>query len=377
MLHFVSAGAAQGLVATLAAQHKVEIGGSFGAVGAMRERFLAGDPCDIVILTDTQVAALVAAGRVRAGTVADLGAVATSVAVRADAKAPAIDDEATLRAALQAADAIYFPDPAKATAGIHFAAVLEKLGLGEALRTRVKTFPNGSTAMRALADAGGNPIGCTQATEILATPGVRLVAPLPRGFDLTTVYTAAVASHAAHADEARAFVALLTGDASRAARARAGFAGASIRVATAEDAPAIRAIVESVLGEYRLARDPAGTDSDLADLDAAYFARGGNFDVVVASDGRIVGCCGVYPHDAATGELRKMYLVPEARGQGLGGRLLRRALAFARGRGFRRIELETASVLTDAIALYRRAGFEQVARAPVAGRCDQAFALDL
>ena len=42
-----------------------------------------------------------------------------------------------------------------------------------------------------------------------------------------------------------------------------------------------------------------------------------------------------------------------------------------------RIELETASVLEDAIALYGRAGFTPVARPCHARRCDQVFALDL
>jgi putative acetyltransferase len=85
----------------------------------------------------------------------------------------------------------------------------------------------------------------------------------------------------------------------------------------------------------------------------------------------------VYPIDPGTCELRKMYILDSARGIGLGARFLRRALAFARGQGFRRIELETASVLKDAIALYTREGFRPIERAHLAGRCDQAYARDL
>jgi molybdate transport system substrate-binding protein len=88
----------------------------------------------------------------------------------------------------------------------------------------VKTYPNGATAMRALAAATGvRPIGCTQVTEILNTPGVALVAPLPPGCELRTTYTAAVAARAEHPDEARALIALLTGSEAGAARAEAGF----------------------------------------------------------------------------------------------------------------------------------------------------------
>ena len=222
-LAFVSAGAAQGLVAALAAKHAVQVEGSFGAVGAMQEKFLAGDPCDVVILTAAQIGELARARRVLRETAADLGAVSTSIAVREGDAAPFVSDPAALAAALRAADGLYFPDPAKATAGIHFAGVLQKLGIAEEVAPRVRTFPNGATAMREMARAGGHPVGCTQATEILATPGVRLVAPLPSGLELQTMYTAAVSARSAQAEAARRFVGILAADASRPLRAAAGF----------------------------------------------------------------------------------------------------------------------------------------------------------
>ena len=137
---------------------------------------------------------------------------------------PPIGDASELRAALLAADAIYFPDPKLATAGIHFAKVLEKLEISAALAPRLRAFPNGATAMRELAaTSSGKPIGCTQVTEILATPGVTLVGPLPKDFELATVYTAGIAARAQRPNEARHLAALLAGDAARDLRARIGF----------------------------------------------------------------------------------------------------------------------------------------------------------
>jgi molybdate transport system substrate-binding protein len=376
-LAFIAAGASNGLATRVAADAGVEVAGHFGAVGAMLEKFLGGEPADVVILTDVQIADLASRARVAPETCADLGIVATSIAVKAGAPVPDVSGEASLREALRAADAIYFPDPAKATAGIHFAKVIERLGLREAAAAKLRIFPNGSTAMREMAAAGGNPIGCTQATEILATKGARLVAPLPKDFDLETVYTASVSASAPHDREARAFVGRLTSAASAAQRSAAGFRGHAIRPAVAADLPAIRDVVHRVLAEYKLEVDPTGTDSDLEDLDAAYFARGGHFDVVISEEGHIAGCCGVHRLDERTCELRKMYLRRDARRHGVGGRLLRRALAFAKGRGYARMELETASVLKKAIALYTGAGFRPIERKHLASRCDQAFALDL
>ncbi|HXN16210.1 MAG TPA: GNAT family N-acetyltransferase, partial [Usitatibacter sp.] len=162
-----------------------------------------------------------------------------------------------------------------------------------------------------------------------------------------------------------------------ATRAHAGFEGFVIRGASATDLAPIRDIVYTVLSEYGLAPDPSGTDADLADIEANYFAPGGRFEVAVGADGRIAGCCGLVPRDADAGELRKMYLRKDVRGFGIGGRLLRRALAFARNRGYQRIELETAAVLKEAIALYRGAGFKPIERKHLARRCDQAYGLEL
>lgn len=222
-LTLLSAGAAKALVSTVARAAGIEVAGSFGAVGAMLEKFDAGEACDVLILTRKQVDELAAAGRVVAGSVADLGRVATAIGVLAGRAAPDVSGEAALRQALLGADAIYFPDATRATAGIHFMKVLELLGVRAALGPRLRTFPNGATAMREMAAASGNPIGCTQASEILATTGLQLVAPLPRGYDLETTYAAAVNARAADPKAAAAFVARLTGPAAEPDRIAAGF----------------------------------------------------------------------------------------------------------------------------------------------------------
>lgn len=227
-LAILSGGAAQGLVGALAAAFKAqsgcEIDATFGAVGAMRDKLLGGAPADLLILTRALIDDLAAQGHVVANSAANIGTVLTAVAVRSGEALPDVGDAAQLRAALLAADAIYFPDPKLATAGIHFAKVIERLGIATDVASRIKTYPNGATAMRELAAArGGRPIGCTQVTEILSTPGAQLVAPLPGGFELATVYTAGVCKRATLPEQAHAFAALLAGDAARAARKRAGF----------------------------------------------------------------------------------------------------------------------------------------------------------
>jgi molybdate transport system substrate-binding protein len=78
--------------------------------------------------------------------------------------------------------------------------------------------------MRALAaSTSSRPIGCTQVTEILGTSGVTLVGSLPEGYELATVYAAAVAAKAAAPDAARALIDVLTAPDSAEHRKHAGF----------------------------------------------------------------------------------------------------------------------------------------------------------
>ena len=149
-----------------------------------------------------------------------------------------------------------------------------------------------------------------------------------------------------------------------------------IRVATNADTVAIRELVLKVLQEYFLSLDPDGTDRDLDNIEENYHARNGHF-VVVEDGGRIVACMGLFALDKDTCELRKMYALPAARGKGLGRQLMEYAITRARELGYSRMVLETAGVLIEAIALYKKYGFRNYSPAHLSCRCDQAFELDL
>jgi molybdate transport system substrate-binding protein len=211
-LKILSGGAAHGLVERIRPAFEAETGckidGTFSAVGAMRDRLLAGDRADVMILSRGLIDELARSAHIVASSVTDIANVATAIAVRRGDPLPDISTADALRAALAEADAIHFPDPAQATAGIHFAQVIRKLGLWEDAAAKLRLGPNGATAMRALAaSTARRPIGCTQETEIRATPGVVLVAPLPPGCDLVTTYTAAGTTNAQVPAEAARFIA--------------------------------------------------------------------------------------------------------------------------------------------------------------------------
>ncbi|MBR0845041.1 substrate-binding domain-containing protein [Bradyrhizobium liaoningense] len=229
-LNILSGGAAQGLVRGLTeafkAQTSVGIDGEFGAVGIMADKLTAGTRADLVILTEALVAKLAQEKLVVPSSIADVGRVETALAVRSNDPKVAVKTEADLREVLRAADSIFVPDTKASTAGQHIARVLDRLGITYEVASRLKIFPNGATAMRELAaSTAQRPIGCTQATEIIATEGIALSGSLPPGCELVTTYTAAVTAQAAHPIEAAALIALLTGAARKELRQRVGFAG--------------------------------------------------------------------------------------------------------------------------------------------------------
>ncbi|HET9748017.1 MAG TPA: substrate-binding domain-containing protein [Casimicrobiaceae bacterium] len=228
VVRVLSAGAAKQLVRAIAGEFETRSGArvdaTFDAAGAIRSAFEASPDSDLVILPDAMLDALASAGRVERASIAALGNVSTGVAVRDGDVAPQVDDADALRHALGAASALYCPDIERSTAGRHFLKVLQALGIAEDARPKLRAYANGATAMAALAREGpSGALGCTQATEILYTPGVTLVAPLPPPFALSTRYALAVSTRATSPDIARIFAAQLTSPENAALRRRGGF----------------------------------------------------------------------------------------------------------------------------------------------------------
>jgi putative acetyltransferase len=150
-----------------------------------------------------------------------------------------------------------------------------------------------------------------------------------------------------------------------------------LRFASNEDRNDIEELVFGVLSEYGLKSDPDNTDSDLSDIQNEYFDKGGTFEVLIDENKKIIGSMGLYRINPTICEIRKMYLAANVRGQGLGRRLLSHALSKAKELGYSRVELETASVLKEAIALYERYGFRRFDRNHLSARCDAGYYLEI
>jgi putative acetyltransferase len=151
-----------------------------------------------------------------------------------------------------------------------------------------------------------------------------------------------------------------------------------VRPAANEDIPLIKNVVFTVLREYGLKPDEAGKDKDLNDIEKNYFSSGGFFGVIVNNtNNQVVGTFGLFAIDKDICELRKMYLLKNERGKGIGRFMMTYAIKIAEEKKFKKITLETISPLKEAISLYRKFGFKEISPVEINSRVDQAFELIL
>lgn len=150
----------------------------------------------------------------------------------------------------------------------------------------------------------------------------------------------------------------------------------TIRPATNSDRETVQEIIFFVLREYKLPVEPDKTDSDLKDLEANYTVKG-DFFGILEFEGKTIATLAVSKISDEVCELRKMYMLPEFRGKGYGKLMVNYAIEHAKSKGFKKIELETASALKEAILLYQKTGFKRKATDPLVPRCDLAFEMEL
>ncbi len=146
-----------------------------------------------------------------------------------------------------------------------------------------------------------------------------------------------------------------------------------IRDWQAKDRAEAAELIHSVLSEYSLSWEPHGADRDVLQVEECYFQSGGEFWVIEYQN-QLVGTAAYHPIERGKNavEIRKMYLLPQARGCGLGKYLLQQLEATIISHGFEQIWIETATVLAEAVKLYQRHGYQ-----PTTGvetdRCDLVY----
>jgi putative acetyltransferase len=136
-------------------------------------------------------------------------------------------------------------------------------------------------------------------------------------------------------------------------------------------------IISTVLAEYGLGWEPEGADRDVLEIETYYLNTGGDF-WIVEHNRNIVATAGYYPihRGVKAVEIRKMYVLPSVRRQGLGRFLLQQLETAIAARHYQQIWIETASILTEAVKLYERNGYIPASGVETA-RCDRVYVKQL
>ena len=208
----LSAGAMKTIVTEFAETFRQETGHTVqitaGTVGALRQKAVAGDPADVLILTDAAIDDLARQGLVVPGPRADLARTGIGVGVKQGAPLPDISTPEALKQTLLTVKSFVYIDPARGgTSGIHFASVLQRLGIADAVKDKAVLWPGGFAAEAVL--KGQAELVVTQISEILPVKGVTLVGPLPKDLQKITTYSAGLAVKSAAPDPARTFIAYM------------------------------------------------------------------------------------------------------------------------------------------------------------------------
>ena len=189
--------------------------------GGVQKRMEAGEKFDLVIGTTAVLDTLTKENKVSAKH-ADLAQMVAGICAQKGAAKPAIGTGDQVKASLLAAKTIAYVDPASGgITGVFFLSQADKLGVGQEVRAKAVLKPNGKAVATAVAN-GEAQYGVTLISEMLPNPGVT-VWPLPDELQMTTIYTAAIASNAENAMDASALLADLRGEKGRKANiAKAG-----------------------------------------------------------------------------------------------------------------------------------------------------------
>ncbi|HEV7821597.1 MAG TPA: substrate-binding domain-containing protein [Burkholderiales bacterium] len=181
------------------------------------KRVKEGESSDLVIMQAKDIDALIAAGRITAGSRVDLATSGVGIAVRAGAPRPDISSADALKRALLAAKAVAF---STGPSGVYILELFERLGIAAEIKgksVQIKGEPSGAAVAR-----GDAEIAFQQVSELLPVTGIDYIGPLPSEIQRITTFSAGVQKSAPEPAAAQAWIKFLTSSAAAPALRKSG-----------------------------------------------------------------------------------------------------------------------------------------------------------
>ena len=182
-----------------------------GPSGGLIRRFIAGEPADLILVSDEGIDDLIKHGLVRPGRV-DLTRTGIGIGVRKGAPHPDVSTPEAFRCALLAAKTIGHTDPkGGGLTAAPIMAAFEKLGIADQVKPKIRLASGGPTGrVSTLVATGEAEIGMQMVSELLSNPELDVIGMLPAEFQFITVYSAGIATKAKEPEAAKALIGALS-----------------------------------------------------------------------------------------------------------------------------------------------------------------------
>lgn len=178
---------------------------TFTGSANIKKQITAGEVYDLVIVGGSVIDAFIKDGRVVAGSRVDLMKSGVGAGVRAGAPKPDISSSQALKNAVLAAKSIgYSTGPS----GDYMVSLFERMGIADQIKPKLKQVPSGER-IGAFITSGQAEIGFQQISELIESPGVDYVGPLPSEVQNITVFSSGIHSKAKEPEAAKALVKFL------------------------------------------------------------------------------------------------------------------------------------------------------------------------
>ena len=184
---------------------------SYRSTNQIGEDVRGGRTADLLIAGRSVIDELAQGGKADAASITDVAASAIGVCVKSGAPRPDIGTVDAFRRTLLAAKSVAHSRTGQS--GSYFAQLIDRLGIGDAIRAKAKTQAGG--IIGEIVARGEAELGIQQVSEVLAVPGVDLVGLLPAEIQKVTMFTAATGAGSQETGAARSFVTFLRGATAR------------------------------------------------------------------------------------------------------------------------------------------------------------------
>ena len=181
----------------------------FGTLGALVKMVQGGEAGDIIIIPRQGIDTLVKDGKAAMGSETDIARSEIVVVVRKGAPKPDVSTPDALKRSLLAAKSITYGNPADGGASaIHFAKMLDRLGIAKELKSKTTHSKPGRDTGDLVA-AGKAELGVSQLQVLMPVAGIEVAGPLPGELQAATIFTSAILSESKNGAPAQALVKFL------------------------------------------------------------------------------------------------------------------------------------------------------------------------